>query len=199
MRKTITESQLRQIVKESVKKVLREARIGNGATILSESFSSKILQRLTSEHNGIEKIEAFGALSYFKYAQNMAPIHMFSDQQIAEGSLGICDPHNEYARRKWYDYDGQDFSIPSKKMRRTGDISNDVTIYFNDGCLLHLFHADMHPTEQQREYYSTNRYRGQKRLAQSNEYNPIGQNRHVGYKNSVLMAQDYKSRHSHEN
>ena len=195
MRKVITESQLRQIVKESVKKVLREARTRNGATILSESFSSKILQRLTSEHNGIEKIEAAGG-SYFKYAQNMAPIHMFSDQQIAEGSLGT-----PYPTTKWYDYDGQDFSIPSKKMHNANyaGSSNDVTIYFNDGYRLHLFDVDMHPTEQQREYYSTNRYRGQKRLAQSNEYNPIGQNRHVGYKNSVLMAQDYKRRHSNDN
>lgn len=56
----LTEKQLRNIVRESVYRILNESK-----SCLFESFSSKILEKLSYEHKGIKNIDTNSANSFF--------------------------------------------------------------------------------------------------------------------------------------
>ena len=176
----LTEKQLRDIVRESVYRIFNESK-----SRLFESFSSKIFEKLSYEHKGIKNIDTNSANSFFYVNHDMAPIHLYSDQQIAGGILR--SPNGQYL-----DYDGQDWDVPSKKLQGAKS-ANTIYVNFNDGyALLIPPSQETRPTRQQQDYFSANGYRGHQNLSQSNQYSRIGQNRPVGNQNSVLRAQQDK-------
>lgn len=163
----ITESEIKEIIKECV------------ARILNESFSSKILEGLAMEHKGIYS------------TSHRSPIHMYSDQQILNGILF------NVATGQFLDYDGQDWADPSKKIKQIKDTDWDNCDYiaFTDGSLLIIPPTPgAMPTKSQMDYSAAIRYsgRGKKNLKMSNQYHPIGQNRPVGKPYSVWNAQQDK-------